>query len=115
MLQRIEKMSSLEGQALPSNDKNRYDQYVRGFEDMNGLRDRLAKVSGHLKKFAPEVDERYTNPEFETDWHDTLLDLGISALKSGTTNTLTIARAVVKSLVRGKAWALRSRDTILGT
>ena len=80
MLQRIEKMSSLEGKALPSNDKNRYDQYVRGFEDMNGLRDRLAKVSGHLKKFAPEVDERYTNPEFETDWHDTLLDLGISAL-----------------------------------
>jgi hypothetical protein len=90
MLERIEKMSSLEGKALPSSDKNRYNQYVRGFEDMNGLRDRLAKVSGHLKKFAPEVDERYTNPEFETDWHDTLLDLGISALKSGTTNTLTI-------------------------
>ena len=57
---------------------------------MNGLRERLAKVSGHLKKFAPVVDERYTNPEFETDWHDSLLDLGISALKSGTTNTLTI-------------------------
>jgi hypothetical protein len=90
MLQRIEMMSSLEGNALPSSDRARYDQYVRGFEDMNGLRDRLAKVSGHLKKFAPEVDERYTNPEFETDWHDTLLDLGISALKSGTTNTLTI-------------------------
>ena len=90
MLERIEQMSSIEGQALPSKDKNRYDQYVRGFEDMNGLRDRLTKVSGHLKKFAPEVDERYTNPEFETDWHDTLLDLGISALKSGTTNTLTI-------------------------
>ena len=35
MLQRSEKMSSLEGKALPSNDKNRYDQYVRGFEDMN--------------------------------------------------------------------------------
>jgi len=89
MLEKIEKMSSLEGNALPSSDKDRYNQYVR-FEDMNGLRDRLAKVSGHLKKFAPEVDERYTNPEFETDWHDTILDLGISALKSGTTNTLTI-------------------------
>jgi hypothetical protein len=47
-------------------------------------------VSGHLKKFAPQVDDRYTNPEFETDWHDTLLELGISSLKSGTTNTLTI-------------------------
>ena len=31
-----------------------------------------------------------TNPEFETDWHDCLLDLGISALTSGITNTLTI-------------------------
>ena len=51
MLERIEKLSSLEGQALPSNEKNRFDQYVRGFENMNGLRVRLAKVSGHLKKF----------------------------------------------------------------
>ena len=32
----------------------------------------------------------YANPEFETDWHDRLLDLGISALTSGITNTLTI-------------------------
>ena len=38
----------------------------------------------------PKVDERYTKPEFETDWHDVLLDLGISALTSGITNTLTI-------------------------
>ena len=43
-----------------------------------------------MRKFAPEVDERYTKPQFETDWHDVLLDLGISALTSGITNTLTI-------------------------
>ena len=36
------------------------------------------------------MDERYTAPEFETDWHDVLLDLGISALKSGITSVLTI-------------------------
>ena len=90
MLERIESMASSEGRELPLDEKDRYGQFVRGFEDMNGLRDRLAKVSGHLKKFAPVVDESYTNPEFETDWHDSLLDLGISALKSGTTNTLTI-------------------------
>ena len=34
-------------------------------------------------KFAPEVDEGYANPEFETDWHDRILDLGISALGRG--------------------------------
>ncbi len=57
---------------------------------MNGLRERLSKVSDHLKNFAPTVDDAYTNPEFETDWHDRILDLGISALKSGTTSVLTI-------------------------
>ena len=84
--------------------KNRFDQYVRGFENMNGLRVRLAKVSGHLKKFAPEVDERYTNPEFETDWHDTLLDLAFLHLMVPPIPQ-PLDRAVVKSLVHGKAWA----------
>ena len=57
---------------------------------MNGLRGKLANISDHLKKFAPQYGDKFTNPEFETDWHDSLLDLGISALKSGITNTLTI-------------------------
>ena len=90
MLERIENLASKEGQHLPLHEAPRYNQFVRGFTQMNDLRERLAQVSGHLKKFAPQVDDRYTNPEFETDWHDTLLELGISSLKSGTTNTLTI-------------------------
>ena len=90
MLERIENLASMEGQHLPLHEAPRYNQFVRGFTEMNDLRDRLAQVSGHLKKFAPQVDDRYTNPVFETDWHDTLLELGISSLKSGTTNTLTI-------------------------
>ncbi|MDF1752100.1 MAG: DUF1552 domain-containing protein [Verrucomicrobiales bacterium] len=90
MLDRIEKMAAAKGEALPMSDKQRYGEFVQGFNDMNGLRERLGNVSDHLKHFAPEVDERYTKPQFETDWHDTLLDLGISALKSGTTSVLTI-------------------------
>ncbi len=86
----IEKLAAAEGHALPTSDQQRYGQYVQGFRDVNGLRDRLETVSDHLRKFAPEVDSRYTNPEFETDWHDVLLDLGISSLTSGVTNTLTI-------------------------
>ncbi|WP_372898756.1 DUF1552 domain-containing protein [Stieleria sp.] len=89
MLQ-IEQFAASKGRALPAADSQRYGQYVQGFKEANGLRDRLGAVSDHLRKFAPEVDERYTNPEFETDWHDRLLDLGISALTSGITNTLTI-------------------------
>ncbi len=90
VLSQIEQMAVTKGQLIPTADKQRYGQFVQGFKDVNGLRDRLDGVADHLSKFAPKVDERYTNPKFETDWHDALLDLGISALASGITNTLTI-------------------------
>lgn len=90
VLDRVEQLAGAKGQSLPAVDQKRYGQYVQGFKDVNGLRDRLYAVSDHLRKFAPEVDDRYTNPEFETDWHDANLELGISALKAGITNTLTI-------------------------
>jgi len=86
----IEKLAAMKGQSLPASDQQRYDQYVNGFQEVNGLRTRLDSVADHLRQFAPKVDDRYTNPDFETDWHDVMLDLGISALTSGITNTLTI-------------------------
>ena len=90
MFDRIEQLAVIKGVGLHGINKQRYGQYVNGFNDINGLRERLDKVSSHLRKFAPKVDQRYTRPEFETDWHDVLLDLGISALKSGITSVLTI-------------------------
>ncbi|WP_145352548.1 DUF1552 domain-containing protein [Roseimaritima multifibrata] len=90
VMNQIERLAAAKGQSLPLSDQQRYGQFVQGFKDVNGLRDRLDTVADHLQKFAPKVDERYTKPEFETDWHDVLLDLGISALTSGITNTLTI-------------------------
>ena len=90
MFERIEQLAAAKGGKLPGADKQRYGQYVQGFGDINGLRERLGKVSSHLRRFAPTVDDAYANPEFETDWHDRLLDLGISALKSGITSVLTI-------------------------
>jgi hypothetical protein len=90
MLDRIEQMAAAEGRSLPAADQKRYGEFVQGFNDMNGLRERLGSVSDHLRNFAPEVDDAYANPEFETDWHDRLLDLGVSALKSGITSVLTI-------------------------
>lgn len=90
MFDRIEQLAAAQGRSLPTADRQRYGQYVEGFQDINGLRQRLGGVSEHLRKFAPQVDERYTRPQFETDWHDALLDLGISALKSGITSVLTI-------------------------
>ena len=90
MLDRIEQLAAAKGTALPMADAQRYGEFVQGFGDINGLRERLGKVSDHLRGFAPKVDEGYTRPEFETDWHDRLLDLGVSSLKSGITSVLTI-------------------------
>jgi hypothetical protein len=90
VMEQIEALAAAKGHSIPATDQRRYGQYVQGFRDVNGLRDRLDTVADHLRKFAPKVDERYTKPEFETDWHDCLLELGIAALTSGITNTLTI-------------------------
>lgn len=90
LFDRIEQLAAAKGDTLPGADKQRYGQYVQGFGDMKTLRERLGQVSDHLRKFAPEVDGRYTKPEFETDWHDLLLDQGIAALKSGITSVLTV-------------------------
>ena len=90
MFNRVERLAAAKAGGLRGVSKERYGQYVDGFVEINGLRERLGEVSPRLRDFAPEVDERYTNPEFETDWHDVLLDLGISALKSGLTSVLTI-------------------------
>ena len=88
MFDRIEQLAAAKGGSLPGADKQRYDQYA-GFNDINGLRERLARCPV-ICRFAPEVDDAYANPKFETDWHDRRLDLGISALKSGITSVLTI-------------------------
>jgi hypothetical protein len=90
MLRNIEKFASDKGVGLPHYDQIVYKSFTNGFGQMNDLRKLLDGASSELTKFAPKPDSRYTNPEFETEWHDVLLDLGISALKSGITNTLTI-------------------------
>jgi hypothetical protein len=87
---RIEQLAGQDGTALPARDRERYGSFVDGFRSINGLRERLAEVSDHLKNFAPAYDEKFLKPKFETDWHDSLLDVGIAALKAGLTNVLTI-------------------------
>ena len=90
LLSQIESLAAAKRDGLPEADAPRYEQFVQGFRDALQLREKLDTVADHLRQFAPEVDERFTNPQFETDWHDCLLELGISSLTSGITNTLTI-------------------------
>jgi hypothetical protein len=90
LLQKVEGLAKTEGSLLPTSDAARYGQYIQGLNDVNALQTKLSTIADHLRRFAPKVDGRFTSPDFETDWHDALLDLGISALTSGITNTLTI-------------------------
>ncbi len=90
VFRQVEYLANKRGSNLPPSDLAKYESYVDGFRDINGLREKLDGVSDHLKQFVPEYDERFTKPKFETDWHDALLDISISALKAGLTNTLTI-------------------------
>jgi hypothetical protein len=90
ILKQVHHLAALKGKTLPKSEKERYSSYTRGYEQMNDLREKLLGASGHLKKFMPKFDSRYTTPSFETDWHDALLEIGISVLQSDITNVLTI-------------------------
>ncbi len=87
----VERAAQLKTRGLPVSDGERYGRYVSGFQELNGLSEKLSRISDRLKKFAPKLDHRYTTPKFETDWHDALLEIGISALQANLTNVLTIA------------------------
>jgi hypothetical protein len=86
----VERVANLKAKGLPRGESERYANYVNGFRDVNGLRDKLAAMSGQLTKYAPKYDDRYLKPTFETDWHDALLEIGIAALQANLTNVLTI-------------------------
>ena len=86
----IEGVARLKGQELTTSQRVGYDSFIHGFRDINDLHDKLGGVSDQLRKHAPTLDNRYTDPKFETDWHDALLEIGIAALQANLTNVLTI-------------------------
>ena len=94
----VESIAAKGKSELIESDLVRYGSYVDGFSDINDLRGKLSAYSEPLKKFKPEYSEKYLSPQYETDWHDALLDIGIASLRSGLTNTLTIASG------RGDVW-----------
>ena len=94
----VESIAAKGKSELLESDLARYGSYVDGFSDINDLRGKLSAFSEPLKKFKPEYSEKYLSPQYETDWHDALLDIGIASLRSGLTNTLTIASG------RGDVW-----------
>ena len=90
ILRKIESYERQIGKTLPGSEQSRHSSYTDDLHDMNGVREKLVAMSDHLKGFAPTFDKRYREPEFETDWHHCLLEIGIAALQSGLTNVLTV-------------------------
>ena len=90
ILRQVHKFADYKGKSLPSYEKERYSSYLNGYEEMNELRENLLGAAGHLKNFMPKYGRHFSAPEFETDWHDALLEIGISVLQSGITNVLTV-------------------------
>ena len=91
ILDQVEAMAEKGAESLPSvAGRDVYDQYVKSFDSINGMRERLANESSRLKKSMPQLGEGFNKPQFETDWHDAMLEIGISMLKADMTNVLTI-------------------------
>ena len=98
MFKEVESIAAKGKSELLESDLARYGSYVDGFSEINDLRRKLSAYPEPLKRYQPEHGEKYLSPQYETDWHDALLDIGIAALQSGLTNTLTIASG------RGDVW-----------
>lgn len=91
IMNEVERVAKTKAGGLSKSEIGSYSGYVQGFREINGLREKLSTIPAHLKAHAPTPDERYTHPQFETDWHDCLLEIGIAALQANLTNVLTIA------------------------
>ena len=91
MFRKLEQRTARGLDRLSVSEAKRYGTFVNGFRSLNQVNEDLSKIPDVLKKHAPTYDERYQNPEVETDWHDLQLELGIAALQAGLTHVLTIA------------------------
>lgn len=91
MMARIEKQAKAKQGRLSGSEHHKYSTYVSGCQELTQMRKKLSGMADHLAKFVPEYNEQFTNPEFETDWHKAIMDVGIAALQAGVTNVLTVA------------------------
>ena len=90
LLREIEVSIKQKASSIKGFSEGLFNNYSSGIRSLNQMKEGLKAVSGTLRKFKPKFDEVYTNPGFETEWHDRLLNIGIAALQANITNVLTI-------------------------
>lgn len=75
--------------SLTSNEKEKLDHYLNGFEALRDRQVKLNTMGDSLAKMAPKLDDKYTS-EIETHRLEAHFDLAASSLITGLTNVVTI-------------------------
>jgi len=75
--------------SLTSNEKEKLDHYLHGFEALRDRQVKLNMMGDSLAKRAPALDDKFTS-EIETHRLEAHFDLAASALVTGLTNVVTI-------------------------
>ena len=68
----------------------KFDTYLNGLRQIQKQRTALMGMKDSLKKYMPEYNEAFDQPEHSGQWWEAGIDVGIAALKAGVTNVLTI-------------------------
>lgn len=76
---------------LSDAERAKFHPYLEGHEAAGQRRRKLLEMAAVLERHAPTVDDKFTNPKFETDWWDASLRTAIAAFTSGLTNVVTIS------------------------
>ncbi len=74
---------------LGSQEKEKLDHYLNGFEALRDRQAKLTDMKGSLKKHAPPMDDKYES-EIETHRLEAHFDMSAAALITGLTNCITI-------------------------
>ena len=96
MSQSIKKLQK----TLPSQEKEKLGHYLNGFEVLKNRRVELISRQRTLKKYAPEVNDKYTS-KVTTDHMEAHFDMATAALISGITNVSTIIVDDISSSYQG--------------
>ncbi len=75
--------------SLNSNEKEKLDHYLNGFEALRDRQVKLNTMGDSLAKMAPKLDDKYAS-EIETHRLEAHFDLAASSLITGLTNVVTI-------------------------
>ncbi len=75
--------------SLNSNEKEKLDHYLHGFEALRDRQVKLNTMGDSLAKMAPVLDDKFTS-EIETHRLEAHFDLAASSLITGLTNVVTI-------------------------